>query len=475
MGKVTTSFIWAFIQKFGNTTLSFISNVVLARLLLPVDYGAIGMIMIFIAVSNTFIDGGFGSALIQKSNPTDKDYSTIFYWNIFFSILLYILLYFCSPFIASFYRLPLLDNLLKVLGVVLIINSLSIVQSTQLRKKLKFRECAHATVISSLLAVCITVYLAYNGTGVWSLVIQQILMSIFSLILYWYFNKWLPSLSFSWKALKELFNFGFFMFCSSFLNNLCNNIQGLIIGKQFSSAIMGLYSQSSKLATESSNSIASVVDQVSYPLLVEAKDDYATLKKIIQQLSCNLLFLIFPLMCFLIIVARPLIVFLFTEKWIDCVPYFKILCIAGIAVVFQGVSYNSIAAIGKSRLLFKWNLIKRIFTITLIFIGVKWGIYGILWAIVMGAYVISFINMWLVASQIGYNLGKQIRDIVPIILVATCPFMSLFLIRRIFDISSEYDSYMGIIYLMIYFIISWRLKIEQFSNVEQILASILKR
>lgn len=229
MGKVTISFVWAFIQKFGNTFLSFISNIILARLLLPEDYGAIGMIMIFIVISNTFIDGGFGSALIQKTNPTTKDYSTIFYWNIFFSIGLYIVLYFCAPFIASFYKLPLLNNLLKVLGVVLIINSLSVVQSTQLRKKLKFKECAYATVISSLLAVCVTIFLAYNGMGVWSLVIQQILVSVFSFLLYLYFNKWIPSLVFSWKSLKELFNFGFFMLCSSFLNNLCNNIQGLLV------------------------------------------------------------------------------------------------------------------------------------------------------------------------------------------------------------------------------------------------------
>lgn len=202
-------------------------------------------------------------------------------------------MYFCAPFIASFYKLPLLNNLLKVLGVVLIINSLSVVQSTQLRKKLKFKECAYATVISSLLAVCVTVFLAYNGMGVWSLVIQQILVSVFSFLLYLYFNKWIPSLVFSWKSLKELFNFGFFMLCSSFLNNLCNNIQGLIIGRQFSSTVMGLYTQSAKLATESSNSIASVVDQVSYPLLVEVKDDNRALEKIIRQLSCNLLFLIF--------------------------------------------------------------------------------------------------------------------------------------------------------------------------------------
>ena len=474
MGKVTISFVWAFIQKFGNTFLSFISNIILARLLLPEDYGAIGMIMIFIVISNTFIDGGFGSALIQKTNPTTKDYSTIFYWNIFFSIGLYIVLYFCAPFIASFYKLPL-NNLLKVLGVVLIINSLSVVQSTQLRKKLKFKECAYATVISSLLAVCVTVFLAYNGMGVWSLVIQQILVSVFSFLLYLYFNKWIPSLVFSWKSLKELFNFGFFMLCSSFLNNLCNNIQGLIIGRQFSSTVMGLYTQSAKLATESSNSIASVVDQVSYPLLVEVKDDNRALEKIIRQLSCNLLFLIFPLMCFLIMVAKPLIVFLFTEKWIDCVPYFRILCLSGIAVTFQGVSYNSIAAIGKSWLLFKWNLVKRIFAMTLIFVGLKWGVYGILWAMVVGTYVISFINMYLVSSQIGYNLGKQFRDIIPIVLIATCPLMFLFLIKGIFEISNEYDCYMGIIYLVLYFIISWCLKIEQLGNIGQILASIFRR
>ena len=166
---------------------------------------------------------------------------------------------------------------------------------------------------------------------------------------------------------------------------------------------------------------------------------------------------------------------LFRSKWIDCVPYFRILCLSGIAVTFQGVSYNSIAAIGKSWLLFKWNLVKRIFAMTLIFAGLKWGVYGILWAMVVGAYVISFINMYLVSSQIGYNLGKQFRDIIPIVLIATCPLMLLFLIKGIFEISNEYDCCMGIIYLILYFIISWCLKIEQLGNIGQILASIFSR
>ena len=229
--KVVSGMLWSSFQKFGTMGISFVSNIILARLLTPEDYGCIGMLMIFILVANTFIDGGFGSALIQKKEPTQEDYSTIFYWNLFLSVVLYFALFASAPLIARFYNLPLLSSVLQVQGLVLILNSLSIIQQNRLRKQLLFKKLAIVSIISALLSLAITIYLAYLGWGVWALVAQQLLMSGFNAVLYWIVGKWNPSFVFSRQSFKELFGFGGFILLSNLINTFCNNMQGLIIGR----------------------------------------------------------------------------------------------------------------------------------------------------------------------------------------------------------------------------------------------------
>ena len=199
--KTISGMIWSSLQRFGTMGISFISNIVLARLLTPDDYGCIGMLMIFIALSNTFIDGGFGSALIQKKRPTSEDYSTIFYWNIFLSVVLYAVLFFCAPIIADFYDIALLSKVLQVQGVILIINALGIIQANQLRKQLKFKAIAQVTLIASIVSVIVAIAMAYMGCGIWSLVTQQIVTSLVTTILYWAYSSWRPLMFFSLNSL----------------------------------------------------------------------------------------------------------------------------------------------------------------------------------------------------------------------------------------------------------------------------------
>ena len=260
-------------------SVSFFSNVVLARLLTPDDYGCIGMLMIFIALSNTFIDGGFGSALIQKKRPTQEDYSTIFYWNIALSIVLYVILFLCAPLIADFYNIELLSRVLQVEGLVLIINAFGIIQSNQLRKQLKFKSIAQVTLTATVISVIVAILMAFMGYGIWSLVAQQLVLSLATTIFYWVYSSWRPSRVFSWASFKELFGFGSFMLLSSLINAFCNNLNGLLIGKYFSASSMGYFSQSKKLEDVFSSSIEAVVGQVTYPVLVEVKDR-STVKKI---------------------------------------------------------------------------------------------------------------------------------------------------------------------------------------------------
>ena len=229
--------LWSSLQKFGIMFLSFIANIILARLLTPYDFGCIGMLSIFMMVATSLIDGGLGAAIIQKKNPSQEDYSTVFYLNIILSIIMYALVYVCAPFISEFYHIPELRNILRVLGCVLIINAISAIQVSRFRKLLEFRKLSIIYLLSILISSICSIIAAFLGYGVWSLVILQIVNSVISTILLCIYGRWSPSFVFAKNSVKQLFGFGSFLMMSNLINNICNNIQGLIIGRLFSPAI----------------------------------------------------------------------------------------------------------------------------------------------------------------------------------------------------------------------------------------------
>lgn len=458
--KAVSGMFWSSIQKFGTMGISFVSNIILARLLSPEDYGCIGMLMIFILVANTFIDGGFGSALIQKKEPTQEDYSTIFYWNLFLSIVLYFVLFGTAPLIARFYNLPLLSSVLRVQGLVLIFNSLSIIQQNRLRKQLLFKKLAIVNIISALLSLAITIYIAYVGWGVWALVAQQLLMSGFNAILYWIVGKWNPNFVFSRQSFKELFGFGGFILLSNLINTFCNNIQGLLIGKFFSPVTMGLYAQARKLEEVASTSFSGVVDQVSYPILSVVQNDKQKMVSAIRKLIMSLAYICFPMMILLILIGDSLIVWLYSDKWIACVPYFRILCVAGMAVCLQGINYYAIAAIGKSRKLFRWTIIKRLTGLFCVILGFYiYDIEGLLWGVVLGAWTIYAMNARLVVKFLGYKYWKQFKDLYPILLLSLLSGIMVYLMNLYVFTNTILQI---ISFILIYLILSILFKIEAF-------------
>lgn len=410
---------WSLVQRMGIVVISFVSNLLLVRLLSPDDYGCIGMLMIFIALSNTFIDGGFGSALIQKKTPTQVDYSTIFYWNLALSVVLYGLLWICAPIIAGFYHIDLLASVLRVQGIVLIINSLSIIQQNVLRKQLLFKKMALVSISSSLLSLGVALYFALNGYGVWALVAQQIAFSGFNALLYWLSGVWRPSWEFSFTSFKSLFGFGGYILASNLIITFSNNVQGMIIGRLFTPAVMGLYAQARKLEEVASTTLSTVVDQVSYPVLSEAQDDPQRHIGILRTLSIVSAYVCFPIIMLLIVVAEPLITLLYSTKWLACVPYFRILCVAGLVMCIYNLNYFAVASVGKSKELLRWTVVKRVAGLVFMLIGVSiGGVNGLLWGMVVGIYLIYIINALLSARIVGYKFGKQLLDLLPIIVVA---------------------------------------------------------
>lgn len=426
--------LWASLQRIGVMLINLASSIILARLLSPSDFGIIGMLMIFISVSASLIDGGFGSALIQKENPSETDYSTIFYINIIFSLVLYVILYFCSSIIARFYNQPTLETVLPILGVVLIFNAFSIVQQNQLRKKMNFKLISIANLTSSIIALLVGVLLAYQGLGVWSLVYQQLSLSLSNAILFWILSNWRPQRVISMKSVEELFSFGGFILMSNLISSVSNEIQGLLVGKRFSPQTMGYYSQAFRLEATASTSISSIISQVTYPMLAALQNNNDQFLKTLRNLSKVTIYISSAVMGLMIVTANQIIILLLSDKWAQSISYFQILCIAGVAVCLQSIATDSLAALGKSRTLFRWTILKRSMTIAFSIIGIiVFGMSGLLWSIVFGAWMVHITNMYLLHKHAKYKVIDQLKDLVPSVLLSFFVCLCVYVFGGIFE------------------------------------------
>lgn len=418
--KAAAGMVWTALQRYSMMFIQFISGIILARLLTPYDYGCIGMLSIFMVLAESFIDGGFGSALIQRKNPSQVDYSTIFYWNIGMAFVMYGILYFCAPAISRFYKIPLLSDVLRVQGLVLFIYSFNVVQRNQLRKNLNFKVLSIVSITTALVALSVTIWMAYKGFGVWALVAQNLITAAIPALVFWFYIKWRPIWAFSWKSFKELFGFGVYMFLTHVVNRLGQQIQGLLIGRVYNASTMGYYSKAHGLEKLASTSISRVMTDVTYPLYAEAQDNKSRMISMIKRLTSTLSFLTFPLMFLLILLAKPLFLLLYSERWLASVPYFQVLCIAGLPNCLQAVNLQTISAIGKSRTMFLWTLLKRGIGISMIVGGLLlFGMKGLLAGVVINSWFSYLVNIGLVSKHIGYKWSTQLKDLLPMTIASS--------------------------------------------------------
>lgn len=426
--RAVSSMIWVAIQRYSTMFIQFISGIILARLLTPYEHGCIGMLAIFVVLAETFIDGGFASALIQKKRPTQEDYSTIFFWNLLMAVVLYAILFVSAPAIARFYKIPLLSDVLRVYGIVLFIYAFNVVQRNQLQKQLKFKVLSIVTLLTSVISLGVTIILAYKGFGVWALVVQSLLLALIPALVFWFVIKWRPKITFSWTSFKELFSFGFYMFLTYLINQFSSQLQGLLIGKYFNANTMGYYSKAKKTEDMASNSISSVLNQVTYPLYAEMQDNKRAMTNVIKRITMTLSYFSFPLLFILLLTAKPLFVILYSERWLPSVPYFQVLCIAGLAICLQSANLQPLSAIGKSKVLFVSTVVKRAIGIGAVVSGMTlFGMKGLLVGLVFNHWLSYLVNVGLVSKYIGYKWYKQIYDLMPvgitsIVIAITCYF-----------------------------------------------------
>lgn len=475
--KAAEGMMWSALQKYSTMLIAFISGIILARLLTPYDYGCIGMLSIFMVLAEAFIDSGFGSALIQKKRPSSIDYSTIFYWNIGMSLLMYLVLYLSAPAIARFYNIPLLCDVLRVQGLVLFIYAFNIIQKNQLQKSLNFKVLSIVTITTSIISLCVTIIMAYMGLGVWALVSQNLITAAIPAIVFWFYIQWRPKLIFSLSSFKELFGFGFYMFLSNLLNQFGNQIQGLLIGKAYNPSTMGYYSKAYSTEKLASTSISSVMTQVTYPLYAEVQDDKVQLSNMIKRITMTLSYITFPLMFILLLCAKPLFILLYTERWVQSVPYFQVLCIAGLAFSMQSVNYLSIAAIGKSRVMFIWTVIKRAMGVGFVVGGLLlWGMKGLLVGMVLNTWFSFFVNICLVSKYIGYKWNEQLLNLLPVTIASVVSAIASYGIGLIFHLSLYPDGVLkALVFISIYLGWSFLFKPEAFVFFRGIVAPLLAK
>ena len=458
--KAAAGMVWTALQKYAKMVIQFISGIILARLLTPYDYGCIGMLSIFMVLAETFIDGGFGSALIQKKNPTQEDYSTIFFWNLGMAVLMYIVLYFCAPAISRFYKIPILSSVLRVQGLVLFIYAFNIVQRNQLKKKLNFKILSIVTITTSIIALIVTVIMAYSGCGVWALVAQNLIVAAIPALVFWFFVKWRPILAFSWTSFKELFGFGFYMFLTHLINRFGQQIQGLLIGRVYNPSTMGYYSKAHGLEKLASQSVSQVMTQVTYPLYAEVQDQKSRMINMIKRLTMTLSYLTFPLMFILILTAKPLFVLLYSERWLNSVPYFQVLCLAGLPNCLQAVNLQTISAIGKSKTMFLWTLFKRVIGIAAIVGGLMfYGMKGLLVGVTFNSWFSYLVNIFLVSWHIGYKWTDQLKDLMPVALASIFAAVASYSLGIVLHLNMYSDALVKVlVYLVVY--LGWSLLVK---------------
>ncbi len=410
--------MWSFIDSFTQKGITFIIGIILARLLLPSEFGLIGMISIFIAISASFINSGFGAALIRKKECTDKDYSTVFYYNLAVGILFYWVMFFSAPAISRFFNEPQLIGLVQVMGVVLIIDSFTIIQSTILTKRIDFKLQTKISVIASIVSGAVGILLAFRGFGVWSLVFRQISQRAINSFFLWLWNRWRPLLVFSKTSFTELFSFGYKLLISGLIDTLYRNIYLLIIGKYFSAQALGFYTRADQFKKLPAENIMQIVGRVSYPVLAQMQEDKVALKRNYKKIIKGTMLITFVLMMGMAAVAEPMIITLIGEPWRPSIVYLQLLCFVGMMYPLHALNLNMLNVQGRSDLFLKLEIIKKILAVPVIIIGVLFGIKAMIMGMIVNTQIAYFLNSYWSGRFIDYPMLEQIRDIMPSFILA---------------------------------------------------------
>lgn len=476
--KVLVGTVWSSVERFGSLGLQFAVNLVLARLLTPGDFGYITVLALFMAVSQVLIDGGFATALIQKREPTQTDYSVVFVWNLVLSLLFYGILFVTAPLIASVEHMPLLTDIIRVFCLSLLLSALAQVQIIRLRKNLAFGMIAAVNLGAYAAGGALGIWLAMHGAGAWSLVWMQVCNSAVAALCFNLFSRWHPGFRFSIASFRRLFGYGGYLLAATIFQEICKNIQTLLIGWRYSPTQVGLYGQAHKLDQINSYAIPQVLVQVMFPFYSRIQDDRERLALVLGKCVRIIALFIFPLITLLIVIAEPLIVWMFGEQWRECAPYFRILCIGGLFTSLQNINFYAVAARGHSRVLFQWSFYKWGSLLVLVLCGMNFGMFGMMWAMALSNANIFFVNALLAKRFVGYPLWSQIRSLFPFagacLAAAAVPLAVYF--RSVYIGSpGPYMWVMAVLFVAVYSATVFLFRFRVLTDIKYIYQTVIKR
>lgn len=411
--KALKGVAWKLLENFGSQGITFIVTLVIARLIMPEDYGVIAIVSVFIAIADVFVHAGFSTALIQNKDVDDDDYSSVFILNFIIAVILYAIIFVCAPYIAAFYNNEVLCIVLRVLAIKLIPGSLNAIQIAMLSKELQYNKLFVRTISSNIPSGIIGIAFAYFGFGVWALVAQQLSAIILSCIVFFFTSHWRPRLVFNIKRIKILFSFGWKLLTSNLINTAYNNLRTLIIGKLYNPAIIGFYNKGHQIPNYICLSLDGAIQSVMLSTYSKVQDDKEKVKGIMRRAIKTSSYIIFPFMLGIAACAEPFVSLVLTDKWLPCVPYMQIFCFSYCLMPIHTTNLQAINALGRSDIFLKLEIIKKIIGLTVLVASVPFGVYPMAISLACAAVVNSFVNAYPNKKLLGYTYIEQVKDMLP--------------------------------------------------------------
>lgn len=473
--SVIGNFIWRFAERCGAQLVTFIVSIVLARILDPKDYGTIALVTVFTTILQVFVDSGLGTALIQKKNADDLDFSSVFYFNFIVCIILYVGMFIAAPYIALFYKDTTLTPVIRVISLTIVISGVKGIQQAYVSKNMLFKRFFFSTIGGTIFSAVLGIAMAYMGYGVWALVAQQLSNTAIDTLILWLTVKWRPKKMFSYERLKGLFSFGWKLLMSSLLDTAYNNLRNLIIGKLYSSSDLAFYNQGEKFPKVIVMNINASIDSVLLPTMSIEQDNPERIKQMTRRAIKTSTYVMAPLMMGLAFCAEPIVRLVLTDKWIFCIPFLRIFCITYMFWPVHTANLNAINAMGRSDWFLRLEIIKKIVGLAILLSTMWFGVMAMAYSLLLSSVLSQIINSWPNRKLLKYGYLEQVRDFAPGILLAVLMGICVHFV--------EYMSLPMIVTLVIqivlgaiiYIVGSAILKLEEFQYLLEMIKSIMKK
>lgn len=416
--NIVSNFIWRFAERCGAQLVSFVVSIVLARILAPEDYGTIALVTVFTAILQVFVDSGLGTALIQKKDADDLDFSSVFYFNFAMCLVLYAGMFIVAPYIAIFYEDMTLTSVIRVLSLTIVISGVKGIQQAYVSRNMLFKRFFFSTIGGTIFSAFLGIGLAFSGYGVWALVAQQLSNTMIDTLILWITVKWKPKKAFSWKRLRTLFSYGWKLLVSSLLDTVYNNLRNLIIGKMYSSADLAYYNQGDKFPKIIVTNINTSIDSVLLPTMSNEQDDRNRIKSMTRRAIKTSTYVMAPLMMGLAFCAESIVKIVLTDKWLPCVPFLRLFCITYMFWPVHTANLNAIKAMGRSDCFLKLEIVKKIVGLVFLLSSMWFGVMAMAYSLLLSSILSQIINAWPNRQLLGYGYLEQVRDFAPGILLA---------------------------------------------------------